>query len=72
MRAVAADHGSRTRPPPVPELLDRLTELYNRDRDLIQALEAPRSWSCQVSFALWYGGLRIWLSALHGQVSLLQ
>jgi hypothetical protein len=29
--------------PPVPELLDRLTELYNRDRDLIQALEAPRS-----------------------------
>jgi hypothetical protein len=27
----------------VPELLDRLAEFYNRDRDLIQALEAPRS-----------------------------
>jgi hypothetical protein len=27
----------------VPELLDRLAELYDRDRDLIQALEAPRS-----------------------------
>ena len=29
--------------PSVPELLDRLAEFYNRDRDLIQALEAPRS-----------------------------
>jgi hypothetical protein len=29
--------------PTVPELLDRLAEFYNRDRDLIQALEAPRS-----------------------------
>jgi hypothetical protein len=29
--------------PTVPELLDRLAELYDRDRDLIQALEAPRS-----------------------------
>ena len=28
--------------PTVPELLDRLAEFY-RDRDLIQALEAPRS-----------------------------
>ena len=41
MRAVAANHG-RTRPP-VPELLDRLAEFYNRDCDLILALEAPRS-----------------------------
>ena len=29
--------------PTVPELLDRLAEFYDRDRDLIQALEAPRS-----------------------------
>jgi len=29
--------------PTVPELLDRLAEFYNRDRDLIQALETPRS-----------------------------
>src|SRR6202035_982316 len=29
--------------PAVPELLDRLAEFYDRDRDLIQALEAPRS-----------------------------
>ena len=29
--------------PTVPELLDRLAEFYSRDRDLIQALEAPRS-----------------------------
>jgi hypothetical protein len=28
--------------PAVPELLDRLAEFYDRDRDLIQALEAPR------------------------------
>src|SRR4029077_8560886 len=27
----------------VPELLDRLAEFYDRDRNLIQALEAPRS-----------------------------
>jgi hypothetical protein len=29
--------------PTVPELLDRLAEFYIRDRELIQALEAPRS-----------------------------
>jgi hypothetical protein len=29
--------------PTAPELLDRLAGFYNRDRDLIQALEAPRS-----------------------------
>ena len=29
--------------PTVPELLDRLAEFYDRDLDLIQALEAPRS-----------------------------
>ena len=29
--------------PTVPQLLDRLAAFYNRDRDLIQALEAPRS-----------------------------
>ena len=29
--------------PTVPELLDRLAEFYDRDRDLILALEAPRS-----------------------------
>jgi hypothetical protein len=29
--------------PNVPELLDRLAEFYSRDRDLIPALEAPRS-----------------------------
>jgi hypothetical protein len=29
--------------PTVPELLDRLAEFYNLDRDLIQTLEAPRS-----------------------------
>ena len=29
--------------PTVPELLDRLAEFYNRDCDLILALEAPRS-----------------------------
>jgi hypothetical protein len=29
--------------PTVPELLDRLAEFYNRDRDLIRALGAPRS-----------------------------
>lgn len=35
---VEAEHA-----PTVPELLDRLAEFYDRDRDLIQALEAPRS-----------------------------
>ena len=40
--------------PNVPELLDRLAEFYDRDRDLIQALEAPRS-----SFYRWkYKGHR--------------
>jgi hypothetical protein len=29
--------------PTIPELLYRLAEFYDRDRDLIQALEAPRS-----------------------------
>jgi hypothetical protein len=29
--------------PTVPELLNRLAEFYDLDRDLIQALEAPRS-----------------------------
>jgi transposase len=37
-----------------------------------QSIKAPAAnWSCQESFALWYGGFRIRLSVLHGQGSLL-